>query len=78
MVNLSARAVSVIEISRVLLNAKSGLNRMARRERFGSVSCEIIVSKLRASRGHLDGLRPEELSVHDQDHYGGVSTKALT
>jgi sarcosine/dimethylglycine N-methyltransferase len=42
------------------------------------ISCEIIVSKLRASRGHLDGLRPEELSVHDQDHYGGVSTKALT
>jgi sarcosine/dimethylglycine N-methyltransferase len=37
------------------------------------ISCEIIVSKLRASRGHLDGLRPEELSVHDQDHYGGVA-----
>jgi len=37
------------------------------------ISCEIIVSKLRASRGHLDGLRTEELSVHDQDHYGGVA-----
>ncbi|TIN76931.1 MAG: hypothetical protein E5Y18_04395 [Mesorhizobium sp.] len=25
------------------------------------ISCEIILAKLRASRGHLDGLRPEEL-----------------
>src|ERR1700704_832088 len=35
------------------------------------ISYEIILAKLRASRGHLDGLRPEELSPHDQDHYGG-------
>jgi sarcosine/dimethylglycine N-methyltransferase len=42
------------------------------------ISCEIILSKLRASRGHLDGLHPEELSVHDQDHYGGLAaTDAL-
>jgi hypothetical protein len=42
------------------------------------ISCEIILSKLRASRGHLDGLRPEELSIHDQDHYGGLAaTDAL-
>jgi sarcosine/dimethylglycine N-methyltransferase len=42
------------------------------------ISCEIILSKLRASRGHLDGLRPEELSAHDQDHYGGLAaTDAL-
>ena len=42
------------------------------------ISCEIILSKLRASRGHLDGLRPEELSPHDQDHYGGLAaTDAL-
>jgi len=34
------------------------------------ISCEIILTKLRASRGHLDGLRPEELFPHDQDHYG--------
>jgi sarcosine/dimethylglycine N-methyltransferase len=37
------------------------------------ISCEIILTKLRASRGHLDGLRPEELFPHDQDHYGGLS-----
>ena len=36
------------------------------------ISCEIILAKLRASRGHLDGLRPEELFPHDQDHYGRV------
>jgi sarcosine/dimethylglycine N-methyltransferase len=37
------------------------------------ISCEIILAKLRASRGHLDGLRPEELFPHDQDHYGGLA-----
>lgn len=37
------------------------------------ISCEIILAKLRASRGHLDGLRPEELFAHDQDHYGGLA-----
>lgn len=37
------------------------------------ISCEIILAKLRASRGHLDGLRPEELFPHDQDHYGGTA-----
>ena len=31
------------------------------------ISCEIILAKLRASRGHLDGLRPEELFPHDQE-----------
>jgi cyclopropane fatty-acyl-phospholipid synthase-like methyltransferase len=36
------------------------------------ISCEIILAKLRASRGHLDGLRPEDLFPHDQDHYGGL------
>ena len=36
------------------------------------ISCEIILTKLRASRGHLDGLGPEELFPHDQDHYGGL------
>jgi len=33
----------------------------------------IILMKLRASRGHLDGLRPEELFPHDPDHYGGLA-----
>lgn len=37
------------------------------------ISCEIILAKLRASRGHLDGLRPEDLFPHDQDHYGGLA-----
>ncbi|MDF3075337.1 MAG: UbiE/COQ5 family methyltransferase [Alphaproteobacteria bacterium] len=37
------------------------------------ISSEIIFKKLRASRGHLDDLRPEELFPHDQDHYGGLA-----
>ena len=37
------------------------------------ISCEIILAKLTASRGHLDDLRPEELFPHDQDHYGGLA-----
>ena len=37
------------------------------------ISCEIILAKLRASRGHLDRLRPEDLFPHDQDHYGGLA-----
>ena len=37
------------------------------------ISCAIILAKLQASRGNLDGLRPEELFPHDQDHYGGVA-----
>jgi sarcosine/dimethylglycine N-methyltransferase len=37
------------------------------------ISCDIILAKLRASRGHLDGLSPEELFPHDQDHYGGLA-----
>ena len=37
-----------------------------------AITAEIIQSKLRASRGNLDGLRPEDLYPHDQDHYGGL------
>jgi ubiquinone/menaquinone biosynthesis C-methylase UbiE len=37
------------------------------------ISCEIILAKLKASRGHLDGLAPDELFAHDQDHYGGLA-----
>jgi len=37
------------------------------------ISCEIILARLEASRGHLDGLEPEELFPHDQDHYGGLA-----
>jgi len=37
------------------------------------ISCDIILAKLRALRGHLDHLSPEELFPHDQDHYGGLA-----
>jgi ubiquinone/menaquinone biosynthesis C-methylase UbiE len=38
------------------------------------ISCEIILAKLSAARGgSLDGVRPEELLAHDQDHYGGLA-----
>ena len=37
------------------------------------ISCEIVLAKLHASRGHLDDLRPEELFPHEQDHYGGLA-----
>jgi sarcosine/dimethylglycine N-methyltransferase len=37
------------------------------------ISCEIVLARLSASRGHLDGLHPEELFPHDQDHYGGLA-----
>jgi ubiquinone/menaquinone biosynthesis C-methylase UbiE len=37
------------------------------------ISCEIILTKLRDSRGHLDDLSPEDLFPHDQDHYGGLA-----
>jgi len=37
------------------------------------ISLDIILAKLRTSRGHLDGLRPDDLFPHDQDHYGGLA-----
>jgi len=37
------------------------------------ISCDIILAKLRASRGHLDGLQPDDLFPYDQDHYGGLA-----
>ena len=37
------------------------------------ISSDIILAKLRASRGHLDSLRPDELFPYDQDHYGGLA-----
>lgn len=37
------------------------------------ISCEIVLAKLKASRGHLDDLGPEDLFPHDQDHYGGLA-----
>src|SRR5688572_6217950 len=37
------------------------------------ISTAIILAKLRAARGNLDGVQPEELLAHDQDHYGGLA-----
>jgi sarcosine/dimethylglycine N-methyltransferase len=37
------------------------------------ISAEQIIAKLRAKRGHLDSLTPEDLFAHDQDHYGGLA-----
>jgi SAM-dependent methyltransferase len=31
------------------------------------------LAKLEAARGTLEGLRPDDLFAHDQDHYGGLS-----
>ncbi|NWG24481.1 MAG: methyltransferase domain-containing protein, partial [Pseudorhodoplanes sp.] len=36
------------------------------------ISAAQILRKVEASRGSLDGLRPEDLFPHDQDHYGGL------
>lgn len=37
------------------------------------ISQEIIITRLEASRGHLNDVQAEELYAHDQDHYGGLS-----
>jgi sarcosine/dimethylglycine N-methyltransferase len=37
------------------------------------ISAQTILTKLEAARGTLDGLRPDELFPHDQDHYGGIA-----
>ena len=37
------------------------------------ISAQMILTKLEAARGTLDGLRPDELFPHDQDHYGGIA-----
>ncbi len=37
------------------------------------ISAPHILAKLRAERGSLDGLRPQDLWPHDQDHYGGLA-----
>jgi ubiquinone/menaquinone biosynthesis C-methylase UbiE len=37
------------------------------------ISLAIVLDRLRKARGGLEGLRPEELWPHDQDHYGGLA-----
>jgi sarcosine/dimethylglycine N-methyltransferase len=36
------------------------------------ISRDQILASVKASRGHLDGLMPEDLFAYDQDHYGGL------
>jgi SAM-dependent methyltransferase len=36
------------------------------------ISAAIIRARLTEARGNVDGLVPEELFAHDQDHYGGL------
>lgn len=40
------------------------------------ISAEIVLARLEAARGSLDGVAPEELWPHDQDHYGGLEANA--
>ena len=37
------------------------------------ISAAIILARLEAARGSLDGLTPPDLFPHDQDHYGGLA-----
>src|SRR5207248_5265114 len=37
------------------------------------ITAQIILAKLKAARGTLEGLKPDDLFPHDQDHYGGVA-----
>ncbi len=37
------------------------------------ISAAIVLEKLRGARGGLEGVGPEELFAHDQDHYGGLA-----
>src|SRR3978361_2063660 len=37
------------------------------------ITAQIILAKLKATRGTLEGLKPDDLFPHDQDHYGGLA-----
>jgi sarcosine/dimethylglycine N-methyltransferase len=37
------------------------------------ISAQTILAKLGAARGTLEGLQPDDLFPHDQDHYGGLA-----
>ena len=37
------------------------------------ISLALVLARLKASRGSLEGLQPEDLWPHDQDHFGGLA-----
>jgi SAM-dependent methyltransferase len=37
------------------------------------ISATHIIDKVKAARGHLDDVTPQDLWPHDQDHYGGLA-----
>jgi SAM-dependent methyltransferase len=37
------------------------------------ITAQIILARLEAARGTLEGLQPDDLFPHDQDHYGGLA-----
>jgi len=37
------------------------------------ISARHIIDKVKAARGHLDGVTPQDLWLYDQDHYGGLA-----
>jgi SAM-dependent methyltransferase len=41
------------------------------------ISVEIVLARLRKARGSLDGLQPQDLWPHDQDHFGGLAANDL-
>jgi len=54
----------------------SGADKTAQAVAFYSrhpISAAQILARLKAQRGGLDGLAPEDLFDHDQDHYGGLA-----
>jgi ubiquinone/menaquinone biosynthesis C-methylase UbiE len=40
------------------------------------ISAGHIIDKVKAARGHLDGVTAHDLWPHDQDHYGGLAANA--
>jgi sarcosine/dimethylglycine N-methyltransferase len=37
------------------------------------ISVALVLARLKATRGNMEGLQPEELWAHDQDHFGGLA-----
>lgn len=41
------------------------------------ISAALVLTRLRAARGGLEGVTPEELWAHDQDHFGGLAVNDI-